>query len=125
MFLYLNSFYQNKRNEMCKINIIKRNILCVTDDVVDSWPFMSTPWPVLSTLAVYLLFVLKFGPKMMENRKPFNIKHVMLLYNAIQTLYNGWLVCWVSCFFFFMLFTTFMIRIYIVFIIVNFIVNQF
>jgi len=57
---------------------------------------MSTPWPVLSILSVYLLFVLKFGPNMMENRKPFNIKYVMLLYNAIQTLYNGWLVVWVS-----------------------------
>uniref|UniRef100_A0A2S2R9I2 Elongation of very long chain fatty acids protein n=1 Tax=Sipha flava TaxID=143950 RepID=A0A2S2R9I2_9HEMI len=66
----------------------------VFDEVVDSWAFMSTPWSVLSILSVYLFFVLKVGPNMMENRKPYNIKNVMLLYNAIQTLYNGWLVMW-------------------------------
>lgn len=70
----------------------------VIDEVVDSWLFMSTPWSVLSILSMYLMFVLKLGPNMMENRKPFNIKHVMLVYNAIQTLYNAWLVIWVSFF---------------------------
>lgn len=73
------------------------------DEVVDSWAFMSTPWSVLSILSVYLLFVLRLGPNMMENRKPYYIKNVLLVYNAIQTLYNGWLVMWVSCTFFFYL----------------------
>ncbi|VVC28061.1 Hypothetical protein CINCED_3A005010 [Cinara cedri] len=53
---------------------------------------MNTPWMVLTILSGYLLFVLKLGPNMMENRKPFNIKNIMLLYNVIQTLYNSWLV---------------------------------
>lgn len=72
------------------------NYFCI-DEVVDSWAFMRTPFSIMSILSVYLLFVLKVGPNMMENRKPYNIKNVLLLYNAVQTIYNGWLVMWVSC----------------------------
>jgi len=64
----------------------------IFDEEVDSWPFMSTPWPVILTLSIYLLFVLKVGPAIMENRKPLNVKYVILLYNAGQSLYNAWLI---------------------------------
>ncbi|VVC28059.1 Hypothetical protein CINCED_3A021647 [Cinara cedri] len=66
----------------------------VFDDEVDSWAFMSSPWPIISIISVYLLFILKVGPYMMKNRKPMNVKYMMLLYNAVQTLFNGWLVAW-------------------------------
>ncbi|KAL5243377.1 hypothetical protein ACI65C_010787 [Semiaphis heraclei] len=59
---------------------------------VDSWMLMSTPWPVLSILIAYLLFVLKIGPKMMENREPFKIKRIMMAYNILQTIYNIFIV---------------------------------
>uniref|UniRef100_A0A2S2P5M5 Elongation of very long chain fatty acids protein n=1 Tax=Schizaphis graminum TaxID=13262 RepID=A0A2S2P5M5_SCHGA len=62
------------------------------DKKVDSWMFMSTPWPVLSILIAYLLFVLKLGPKMMENREPFKIKRIMMVYNIVQTIYNIFIV---------------------------------
>jgi len=58
--------------------------------------FMSTPWPVLSILIAYLLFVLKLGPKMMENREPFKIKRIMMVYNILQTIYNIFIVSEVS-----------------------------
>lgn len=57
---------------------------------------MSTPWPVLSILIVYMLFVLKLGPKMMENREPFKIKRIMMVYNIVQTVYNIFIVSKVS-----------------------------
>lgn len=57
---------------------------------------MSTPWPVLSILIAYLLFVLKIGPKMMENREPFKIKRIMMAYNILQTIYNIFIVSEVS-----------------------------
>jgi len=66
------------------------------DKEVDSWMFMSTPWPILSILTVYLLFVVKFGPNMMKNREPFKIKQIMMMYNLIQTLYNIFIVSDVS-----------------------------
>ncbi|VVC28055.1 ELO family, conserved site,ELO family [Cinara cedri] len=62
------------------------------DDTVDSWFFMSTPWPMLSILTVYLLFVLKLGPELMQNREPFKIKYIMMIYNLIQTIYNMYIV---------------------------------
>lgn len=57
---------------------------------------MSTPWPILSILTVYLLFVLKLGPKMMKNREPLNIKRIIMVYNLTQTMYNFYIVSDVS-----------------------------
>jgi hypothetical protein len=65
------------------------------DDEIDSWPLMNKPWYILTILLMYLVFVLDIGPKFMANRKPMNIKSIMLIYNATQTIYNAWLVCWV------------------------------
>lgn len=68
----------------------------VIDETVDSWTFMSTPWSVFSILSLYLMFVLKFGPSLMENRKPMNLKYAILLYNVGQTIYNAFIVSMVS-----------------------------
>lgn len=62
------------------------------DKEADSWILMSSPWPVLSILFVYYIFVQKIGPKMMENREPMNIKHIMMAYNLGQTFYNFYIV---------------------------------
>lgn len=56
---------------------------------------MSTPMPVISILIVYLLFVLRIGPIIMKNRRPFNIKHIMMGYNIIQTVYNFFIIAMV------------------------------
>ncbi|XP_008560615.1 elongation of very long chain fatty acids protein 7 [Microplitis demolitor] len=62
------------------------------DPVVDSWFLMSSPGPVLAILATYLLFVLKVGPKMMESRPAFQLKNILILYNAFQVIFSVWLV---------------------------------
>ncbi|XP_050524462.1 elongation of very long chain fatty acids protein 4-like isoform X2 [Daktulosphaira vitifoliae] len=62
------------------------------DEEIDSWPLMKTPWPILSILAVYWLFVVKVGPKWMEKRKPFNLKYIMMIYNLSQLLFNGYML---------------------------------
>ncbi|XP_050520253.1 elongation of very long chain fatty acids protein 4-like isoform X2 [Daktulosphaira vitifoliae] len=54
--------------------------------------FMKSPWPISSILVIYLLFVLKVGPMIMKKRKPLNLKMVMLFYNIIQTIFNGYMV---------------------------------
>lgn len=61
------------------------------DPVVDEWLLMKSPVPVLAILAFYLYFVLKLGPKMMENRKPFEMKWLLVAYNAYQVLFSVWL----------------------------------
>lgn len=57
---------------------------------------MSSPWPVLSIVAFYLLFVTKLGPDLMKDRNPFNIKPVILIYNLYQTIFNAYIVSLVT-----------------------------
>lgn len=60
----------------------------VFPDEVDNW-FLMTSWvPITSIVAGYLVFVLYAGPKWMANRKPFDIKYILLVYNLAQTLIN-------------------------------------
>ncbi|XP_050520258.1 elongation of very long chain fatty acids protein 4-like [Daktulosphaira vitifoliae] len=79
------------KNALDQISIILREELKF-DEKVDSWPLMKTPWPIFSILLIYALIVLKIGPKLMENRKPFNLKSVMVAYNLLQALYNCYLI---------------------------------
>ncbi|XP_039282285.1 elongation of very long chain fatty acids protein 7 [Nilaparvata lugens] len=66
----------------------------VYDNVVEQWILTSTPWPVLIITSIYLLIVLKIGPKFMEKREPYNITKIMMVYNIFQVIYNGFLVLW-------------------------------
>lgn len=47
---------------------------------------MSTSWPVISILCVYLLIVLKIGPYMIKNRKPMNPKYPICYASGLQRL---------------------------------------
>lgn len=40
-------------------------------------------------LSTYLHFIYKSGPLWMAHRKPFELRRFMLVYNAVQVLYNG------------------------------------
>ncbi|KAH8266693.1 hypothetical protein KR018_010464, partial [Drosophila ironensis] len=51
-------------------------------------PMWRTPWPTVTIISAYLLFVLKLGPKFMENRKPYDLRNVIKCYNIIQIIYN-------------------------------------
>ncbi|CAD1469483.1 unnamed protein product, partial [Heterotrigona itama] len=59
--------------------------------MVDSWPMMSSPGPMLCIVGTYLAFVLKVGPKMMEKRPAFQLNNLLILYNALQVLFSIWL----------------------------------
>lgn len=67
-------------------------ILPFTGPVLDSWPMYGNPSAVILILLSYIVFVLHLGPKFMRNRQPFNLKQVIVLYNALQVLYNLWLL---------------------------------
>lgn len=47
-------------------------------------------------IASYLFTVLKWGPEFMRNRKPYDLRAVMLTYNAVQVIYNVLLCILVS-----------------------------
>ena len=54
--------------------------LSVSDPRVRDWPLMSSPWPTVFLTLTYLSIVF-VGPKIMENRKPFDLRWLMVSYN--------------------------------------------
>jgi GNS1/SUR4 family len=52
---------------------------------------MSSPLPTLSICLSYVYIVKVLGPKFMENRKPFELRRVLIAYNAFQVLFSTWL----------------------------------
>lgn len=77
---------------LSRIEFVKDEI--VEDEVVDNWFLMPSIIPVIAIIAAYLGYVLIVGPKMMENRKPYNIKYIILAYNLFQTVYNANIVAY-------------------------------
>ncbi|KAH8243923.1 hypothetical protein KR032_011315 [Drosophila birchii] len=57
-----------------------------TEDV--HLPLVGSHWPILTIMGTYLLFVKVVGPKLMENRKPFDLRAVIKVYNQMQIVYN-------------------------------------
>ena len=45
------------------------------------------PIPFAMILISYVLMI-KWGPKFMEDRRPFDLKNVMMIYNLIQVILN-------------------------------------
>ncbi|KAH8306960.1 hypothetical protein KR044_001656, partial [Drosophila immigrans] len=64
-------------------------LLLIIDHVIEQLPFQGSAWPVTTLLIMYLLFILKFGKKYMENRKPYNLKNILIGYNIFQVICNG------------------------------------
>ncbi|XP_023937836.2 elongation of very long chain fatty acids protein 7-like [Bicyclus anynana] len=62
------------------------------DPRTKSWPLVAKPYQGLTILFLYLMFVLKWGPKLMKNRKPFNLDKVMIIYNGVQVICCAYIV---------------------------------
>lgn len=62
-----------------------------SDPRVDGWLLMSSPVPTLAICLFYVYFSKFLGPKLMENRKPFNLRDVLIVYNFIQTIFSAWI----------------------------------
>ncbi|KAE8750684.1 hypothetical protein FOCC_FOCC002664 [Frankliniella occidentalis] len=55
-------------------------------------PMVKNPLPVAAIICGYLYFVLSLGPRLMKHRQPFNLDRVMLVYNAVQVIWCGYLI---------------------------------
>lgn len=53
-----------------------------------NWPLMSSPFYTLGICLCYIYIVKVLGPKLMENRKPFQLKNVLIVYNFLQVLFS-------------------------------------
>lgn len=64
------------------------NFIKDADPRVEDWLLMSSPLPQTIILGLYVYFVTSLGPKLMENRKPFELKKVMITYNFSIVLFS-------------------------------------
>ncbi|CAG9560577.1 unnamed protein product [Danaus chrysippus] len=62
-----------------------------SDQRVKDWFLMSSPFPTLAICLTYVFIVKVLGPKLMENRKPFELKQILIWYNLFQVIFSCWL----------------------------------
>ncbi|XP_053204515.1 elongation of very long chain fatty acids protein 4-like [Panonychus citri] len=60
------------------------------DPRVNHWLLMSSPFPTLLIVTIYLLTVW-YGPHFMVTRKPFKLRGFMIIYNFSIAWLNGWI----------------------------------
>ena len=56
------------------------------------WYYAKYPQIMYLTFAGYLYFVLRCGPRYMENRPAYSLKTFIKYYNIFQIIYNSWIV---------------------------------
>uniref|UniRef100_A0A1I8MSA8 Elongation of very long chain fatty acids protein n=1 Tax=Musca domestica TaxID=7370 RepID=A0A1I8MSA8_MUSDO len=59
-----------------------------TDVRMRHLPFVNSYLNIVLLMASYVIFSVKIGPALMANRKPFNIKRLIQIYNFFQILVN-------------------------------------
>lgn len=60
---------------------------------------MNNPLPTIGMSATYLTWVLIIGPIYMRDRKPMDIKNIIIIYNAFQVLLSAYMFFEVSIIF--------------------------
>ncbi|KPJ15879.1 Elongation of very long chain fatty acids protein 4, partial [Papilio machaon] len=58
----------------------------VSDPRTKSLFLVAKPHQGITLLALYLMFVFKWGPKWMKNKPPFNLRKILMTYNVAQVL---------------------------------------
>uniref|UniRef100_A0A4X2LMR9 Elongation of very long chain fatty acids protein n=1 Tax=Vombatus ursinus TaxID=29139 RepID=A0A4X2LMR9_VOMUR len=74
------------------------------DPRLQGYPLMDTPLLMTSILVAYVYFVLSLGPRLMANRKPFQLRGFMVIYNfslvalSLYIVYEMVRVAWLFLF---------------------------
>nr|XP_050844905.1 elongation of very long chain fatty acids protein AAEL008004-like isoform X4 [Vespula vulgaris] len=87
------------------------------DTRTTNWLLMRSPFPTLFICLTYIYIVKVLGPKLMENRKPFQLTNVLIVYNLFQVIFSAWLfyeMVHASWWYYFSKFTEFMDTIFFV-----------
>lgn len=56
------------------------------------WMLIREWWPICVVLSCYLYFVLKAGIRFMENKKPYKLNTVILVYNIFTVIFNLYMI---------------------------------
>ncbi|XP_072940391.1 very long chain fatty acid elongase 7-like [Epargyreus clarus] len=65
----------------------------LTDPRTNTWFLVARPYQGMAILALYLMFVLKWGPRWMKNRPAYNINKVLIVHNIFQVIASAWTFC--------------------------------
>lgn len=79
-----------------EINQIWNNQQFCADKRVSDWMFMSSPWPTITIILIYLTLVYRILPAYTKNRKPYNLTTVIKIYNLFQICMCSFILQWVS-----------------------------
>ena len=60
----------------------------VSDPRVSDWPLMDSPIPTFVIVVMYLYSVTILGPRIMANRKPVQLRNILVAYNAFQVIFS-------------------------------------
>lgn len=77
-----------------------RNSYVISDPRTKDWLLMSSPLPQTLIIVFYIYFVMSLGPRLMENRKPFDLKRVLVIYNFSVVAYSLYMCYEVNLFLF-------------------------
>lgn len=73
-------FWRLLNRDVCVVFDVNPSPLCA-DSRTENWFLMSSPLPQTIIIAIYIFFVTSLGPRIMENRKPLDLKGVLIIYN--------------------------------------------
>lgn len=82
--------------KMLNLNYVSHFIL--TDPRVQNFFLLSSPLPTLLMCIFYAYFSKSLGPRLMANRKPMDLRKILVYYNAIQTIFSAWIFYEVNLF---------------------------
>lgn len=68
----------------------------LADPRTNDWPLIKSPVPGLTIIGLYLYFVNSWGPRYMKDRKPYQFKNTLIIYNFIQVIISFYLFFEVS-----------------------------
>ena len=70
---------------------ILEQIWDLRDRRVDDWPLMNSPLPTVALCGLYFYTVKFLGPWFMKERKPYDLKNTIIVYNFVQVAFSAWL----------------------------------
>lgn len=68
---------------------VYRWFTAMSDPRVKDWPFLDSPLPCFTLIAVYVYFARVTGPEFMRDRKPYRLRGLIFLYNLVNVFFSA------------------------------------
>jgi len=88
---YINSIWSDQSNFMRSFRFYYYD-WWNDETPIKEYPFLDGgPWKIITMVAAYLYFVKVLGPELMKDRKPFDLKWLIRIYNFSMVAFNAYL----------------------------------